>query len=115
MAEFRLSATATVPDESTLRVTVIEFDGDTGSVVNHDSVPVADGSDEYTLSGFEGTPGNEVAIQTEHTNSAITAAASLQRAAVETDPTTSEPSSTGIVWQTSEGVVDATSGVVQTN
>lgn len=83
MAWLELTTTATVPAGATLDITVKEdVDGD-GTAENSETQSIDDGTNTYTLDGFDGSPNNDSWLVIEEGNTDKTTAASLDSAQVE--------------------------------
>lgn len=90
MTDLTLTTTATVPTNTSIVITVYEdTDGD-GVAENSADQSIAGGTNSYTLSGFNGSSGNDIWFEVEYGNTSITNAASVE--SVEVSSGTTSPS-----------------------
>jgi len=89
MAELQLTTTATIPSGASIEVYIIE---DTGSTTNINSQVIDNGSNVYTVTGFDASSENNIKLDVEFSPGS---AGSLDSATVETVET-SDVGTTGI-------------------
>lgn len=77
MTDLTLTIDATVPTNTSVEAIVYEDTDSDGTAENAVNQSISDGTNEYTLSGFDGSSGNDVWVEIVLDNSDITKTASV--------------------------------------
>ena len=78
MADITLTTTAVIPSGTTITITLYEDTNGDGTADNSDTQAIANGTNDYTLTGFANTAGAWYSFKTDKTSSDPTLVAQLQ-------------------------------------